>query len=153
TALGPEQGLELLSKAGPYAVIVSDLRMPGMNGIQFLAEAKAIVPDSIRIMLTGYADTSAAIAAVNQGNIFRFLNKPCVGEVLNHTLLAALEQHRLVTAERVLLEQTLRGSIEVLTEMLSLSSPDVFSQTARLRECVRHISQRLECQDGWRFEV
>ncbi len=153
TALGAERGLELVSTSGPYAVIVSDLRMPGMNGIQFLSEAKAITPQSVRIMLTGYADTAAAIAAVNQCNIFRFLNKPCLGEVLGRTLEDALEQHRLIRAEHELLEQTLRGAIGVLTEMLSLSSPEVFSQTARLRACVHHMAMRLKCADVWRFEV
>jgi FixJ family two-component response regulator len=153
TALGAERGLALLSSSGPYAVIVSDLRMPGINGIKFLSEARAITPQSVRIMLTGHADTEAAIAAVNEGNIFRFLNKPCIGEVLGQTLDAALEQHRLVRAEHELLEQTLRGTIEVLTEMLSLSSPVVFSRTSRLRECVHHIAMRLKCADAWRFEV
>jgi response regulator RpfG family c-di-GMP phosphodiesterase len=153
TAVGPERGLELLTTAGPYAVIVSDLRMPGMSGIQFLAEAKNRSPQSVRIMLTGHADTAAAIGAVNQGNIFRFLKKPCVGEVLGKTIEAGLEQYRLAAAEHVLLEQTLRGSIEVLTEMLSLSSPEVFSQTERIRETVRHMSLHLPGADGWRFEV
>jgi FixJ family two-component response regulator len=153
TALGAERALDLVSTNGPYAVIVSDLRMPGMNGIQFLSEAKAIAPQSVRIMLTGHADTEAAIAAVNQGNIFRFLNKPCPGEILDRTLEDALEQNRLVRAEHELLEQTLRGAIAVLTELLSLSSPQVFSQTARLRTCVHHIALRLKCADAWRFEV
>jgi DNA-binding NarL/FixJ family response regulator len=152
-AVGPEQGLEFLKTCGPYTVIVSDLSMPGMNGIQLLAEAKSLCPDTVRIMLTGQADTAAAIGAVNQGNIFRFLLKPCVVEVLGKTIEAAMEQHRLVTAEHVLLEQTLRGAIEVLTEILSLSSPAVFSQTSRLREIVGHVARRLQCHDTWKFEV
>jgi hypothetical protein len=90
---------------------------------------------------------------VNQGNIFRFLQKPCVGEVLGRTVEAALEQHRLITAERVLLEQTLRGAIEVLTEMLSLASPDVFSRAARVRESVRQLAALLNFSDAWKFEV
>ncbi len=153
TALGPEQGIELLKTRGPYTVVVSDLSMPGMNGIQFLAEARKMSPQTVRIMLTGNADTAAAIGAVNQGNIFRFLLKPCVAEVLGKTIEAALEQHRLITAEHALLEQTLRGAIEVLTEILSLSSPAVFSQTSRIREYVRHIAARLQCPDAWKFEV
>jgi response regulator RpfG family c-di-GMP phosphodiesterase len=153
TAVGAEQGLELLTKGGPYAVIVSDLRMPGMNGIQFLAEAKKLSPSSVRIMLTGYADTAAAIGAVNQGNIFRFLNKPCVGEVLGKTIEAGLEQCRLQVAEHVLLEQTLRGCVQVLTEILSLSSPETFSQTQRIRDIVHHIAGHLPGSDSWQFEV
>jgi response regulator RpfG family c-di-GMP phosphodiesterase len=154
TAVGPERGLQMLATSGPYAVIVSDLRMPGMTGIQFLAEARHLSPRSVRIMLTGHADTAAAIGAVNQGNIFRFLNKPCVGEVLAKTIEAGLEQYHLAAAEQVLLEQTLRGSIEVLTEMLSLSNPEVFSQTERISDTIRHMAVRLRGNhDVWQFEV
>jgi response regulator RpfG family c-di-GMP phosphodiesterase len=153
TADSPQQGLLLLAGRGPYSVIVSDLRMPGMTGIDVLAEAKRISPDSVRILLTGHADTNAAVSAINDGNIFRFLMKPCVGEVLAKTIEDALEQHRLITSERLLLERTLRGAIEVLTEMLGLLSPAVFSQASRIRDVVRHAAERLLCPETWRFEV
>ena len=153
TAIGPEQGLQNLAERGPYAVIVSDLRMPGMNGIQFLTRAKEISPDSVRIMLTGHGDAAAAINAVNQGAIFRFLNKPCLPEVLGKTIEAALEQYRLVISERQLLEQTLQGAIGVLTEILGLSSPALFSHTARLREYMEHMTARFGCPNAWRFHV
>ena len=67
---------------GPYAVIMSDLRMPVMDGIQFLSRVREISPDSVRMMLTGDADLENAIRAVNKGNIFRFLTKPCTPDVL-----------------------------------------------------------------------
>ncbi len=76
TAEGPREGLETVSKNGPFTVIVSDFQMPGMNGIEFLTRVRALAPDSVRVMLTGQADFATAIAAVNQGNIFRFLVKP-----------------------------------------------------------------------------
>ena len=153
TAVGPEDGLAAMETRGPYAVIVSDLRMPGMDGIQFLSRAKELAPDTMRIMLTGHADTAAAINAVNQGSIFRFLNKPCVPEVLAKTIEAALEQRHLQQAERELLEQTLRGSVEVLTEILALASPTVFSQTSRLRHYVCHAASQLGASESWPFEV
>lgn len=152
-AVGAEPAIAQLSTDGPYAVIVSDMRMPGMTGIQFLARAKEISPDSVRIMLTGHADTAAAIGAINQAGIFRFLNKPCLPEVLTKTIEAALDHYRLAIAERMLLEQTLRGSIEVLTEILSLSSPAAFSQTARIREYVCYVTAQLGRRDAWKFEV
>ena len=77
TAEGPERGLEAVTERGPFAVIVSDLRMPNMDGIQFLSLVKKKTPNSVRIMLTGCADLETSIAAVNEGNIFRFLTKPC----------------------------------------------------------------------------
>src|SRR5450631_170470 len=122
-ALGPDLALREIAERGPFAVVVSDLRMPGMDGVQFLARVRQISPDTVRIMLTGEADFSAAIEAVNQGNIFQFLSKPCPAEMLGRALDAALEQHALIMAERELLERTLTGSVEVLSEILSLVNP------------------------------
>lgn len=153
TALGGTQGLQKLESSGPFAVIVSDMRMPDMNGIQFLAAARSHDPDAARIMLTGNADLETAMHAVNEGNIFRFLMKPCRKEVLEWALEAALEQHRLVTAERELLEKTLKGSVQVLTDILSLVNPTAFSRSSRLREYVSQMAKRLNLDSAWQFEL
>ena len=153
TALGAELGLKTIEETGPFAVVVSDLRMPHMNGVQFLAKVKELSPNTIRIMLTGEADLYAAAEAVNQGSIFRLLLKPCPADVLGSALDAALEQYRLVNAERELLEQTLRGSVEVMTEILSLVNPEAFGQAHRMRRYVRHISAALQLPDRWQYEV
>lgn len=76
SALGPEQALAAIESDGPYAVVVSDLQMPNMNGLELLAKVRDMSPETVRIMLTGQADLDTAIAAVNQGNIFRFLTSP-----------------------------------------------------------------------------
>jgi response regulator RpfG family c-di-GMP phosphodiesterase len=153
TAPGPVQGLEALERSGPFAVILSDLRMPVMNGIQFLATVKERSPESVRMMLSGQADFAATIEAVNEGSIFRFLTKPCENEHLVKALTAALEQYRLVQAERELLEHTLIGSIEVLSEILSLVSPSAFSRSHRIRRYVRHMADELGLQGTWQYEV
>lgn len=75
-AEGGQQALELIQSSEPFAVIVSDMQMPGMNGAEFLYAAKKISPDSVRMMLTGNADQQTAINAINKGDIFRFINKP-----------------------------------------------------------------------------
>lgn len=153
TATGGEKGLEVLALHGPYAVVVSDFRMPGMNGAQFLAKVSEQSPDSVRVMLTGQADLSDTMSAVNEGKIFRFLTKPCPPEVLVKTLYASVEQHRLIRAERDLLEKTLSGAINMLTEVLSLINPAAFSRAYRLRRYVRHMAQQLNFPDVWQFEV
>ena len=76
TAIGPEEGLKAISEQGPFAVIVSDYRMPVMDGIQFLSRVRQLAPDSVRMMLTGNADLQTAVDAVNEGSIFRLLTKP-----------------------------------------------------------------------------
>lgn len=153
TAIGGAAGLSALAQKGPYAVVVSDMRMPEMDGIQFLSKVKATSPETIRVMLTGNADLETAVNAVNEGNIFRFLTKPCTKETLGKTLTAALLQYRLVTAEKDLLERTLKGSVHVLTEVLSLVNPAAFSRAARLRSSMAHIAKAMGIASPWRLEV
>lgn len=93
TADGGEKGLDLVKNDGPFAVIVSDLKMPGMNGNQFLAHVKDISPETTRILLTGYADLKSAIEAINTGRIFRLLTKPCDKIDLIQTLENGVEQY------------------------------------------------------------
>ena len=153
TALGPETALRAIHAQGPYAVVVSDFRMPGMNGIELLARVKEMAPDTIRIMLTGNAGLATAIAAVNEGNIFRFLTKPCEPTVLAQALRAAIRQYQLVAAERDVLEKTLNGSIRVLTEILSLVDPPAFGHSRMLRECARTLAQALKMENVWEVEM
>jgi DNA-binding NtrC family response regulator len=88
-----------------------------MDGPQFLK--KGLVPETVGMMLTGPAGLNDAVAAANEDNIFRFLAKPCPHEVLFKALEAALEQYRQVMAERELVEKTLHGVLNLLTEILS----------------------------------
>jgi len=86
TALSGAAGLEALEREGPFAVVVSDMRMPGMDGATFLGHVRERAPETVRVLLTGHADLDGAIAAVNQGNIFRFLTKPCPRDMLIEAL-------------------------------------------------------------------
>ncbi|PWU00855.1 MAG: two-component system response regulator [Terriglobia bacterium] len=153
TAIGPELGLQAITNNGPFPVVVSDLRMPHMNGIEFLTRVRQIAPDTVRVMLTGDADLGATIQAVNEGKVFRFLTKPCPSDMLARTLEAALEQHRLITSERELLERTLRGSIGVLSEILSLVNPAAFSRGHRVRRYVHQMSETLNLPERWQYEL
>ena len=153
TATGGLQGLEAIAAKGPFSVVVADLRMPVMDGIQFLAKVRAISPDTVRIMLTGQGDLATAMAAVNQGNIFRFLSKPCTPVVLEKVLEAGIEQHRLVTAERELTRETLLGCVQVLVEVLSIVQPEAFSRSTRVRRYVRQIAAGIGLECGWELEA
>lgn len=151
-ASGPE-GLEILDSQGPFAVVLSDMRMPVMDGIEFLSHVKQRSPDTVRMMLTGNADLQTAINAVNEGNIFRFLTKPCPVTDLTTALRAGVEQYHLITTERVLLGKTLKGSIQVLSEILSLVNPSAFSRASRISSTVKDIVTHLQLPDSWQFEL
>ncbi len=153
TAGGGRQGLAATQQHGPYSVVISDMRMPEMNGAQFFAQLRQTAPDTIRILLTGYSDLSAAMDAVNEGNIFRFLTKPCEKEVLARAITTGLVQYRLVTAEKELLENTLMGSIKVLTDVLSAASPEAFGRSMRITRIVRYLASKFSLPAPWRFET
>ena len=153
TASSPGQALALLQSEGPFSIIVSDLRMPGISGVDLLAKAAEEWPDTVRILLTGEADTQAAMAAVNQGQVYRFLSKPFPLPALAQILVAALAQYNLVVSEKVLLEKTLSGSIKVLTEILCLTHPLAFSRANRARNTVKQLLADMDLADNWEFEI
>ena len=152
TAGGGEEALEMMASNGTYAVVVSDMRMPGMNGVELLSAAKKRWPDTVRIMLTGNADQQTAVDAVNHGDVFRFLNKPCEAEDLAQAVNVGFRQHELITAEKELLEKTLRGSIKALADVLSLANPEVFGRTTRYKTHVSRLANELGLDSVWQLE-
>lgn len=146
-------GLALVRQGPPFAVVVSDYQMPGLDGAAFLQQVRQLAPDTVRVLLTGRSDLAAAVAAVNQGQIFRFLAKPAAPEVLLPVITAAAEQYRLATAERELLEQTLHGSIKALISLLALVQPAALGRTGRLKRHVSALAERLDIPDRWSLEI
>lgn len=141
--------LRACEEAGPYAVLITDMRMPTMDGIELLQRVRQRYPDTVRLMLTGNVDIQTAINAVNDGCVFRFLTKPCPPEIMGIAITAALEQHALVTAERDLLSKTLAGSVELLTDILSISNPAAFGCTSKIRRLCSDICAHLQVADAW----
>jgi response regulator RpfG family c-di-GMP phosphodiesterase len=147
------EALQCLQESGPFAVVVADMRMPGMNGLELLAKVQAQAPDTVRIMLTGNADQPTAIGAVNQGHVFRFLTKPCDAETLLLALNAGLSQYALVTGERELLEKTLSGAVRVLTDILATVDSRSFNRAHVLRDQMRHFLVALSGKVSWECEL
>lgn len=153
TVLGGVEGLAALDQNGPVAVVVSDQRMPKMDGVEFLRRVKQTSPDTVRIMLTGNTDVDTAISAVNEGSIFRFYTKPCAPETLADGIDAGLRQFSLATAEKQLLERTLAGSVKVLVDVLSLVDPEAFQLAQRSRPWMGKIAKSLGLENMWELDV
>jgi response regulator RpfG family c-di-GMP phosphodiesterase len=155
TTTEPREALDLLGEKpdDPFAVIISDMRMPGMTGITVLEQAQQRARDTTRVLLTGDADIQAAIGAINRGNVFRFILKPCPPEPLKVALAASCEQHRLVRSERELLQDTLKGCVDALMDTLAMAQPALFSRAGRLRRLVQEVSGRLDLTDAWQVEM
>lgn len=148
-----DQALTLLEREGPFAVLLTDYNMPGMNGNELLNRARAISPDTVRIMLTGYADLEKTITAVNEGSVFRFLTKPCPVEQLTLCLGDAIRQYNLVTAERELLNKTLGGSIQVMMEILGILNHAAFALAQKRRSGARALIRELGASNAWAIEI
>jgi len=138
-----QSALQLLKEQGAPAVVVSDMRMPGMDGAVLLKQIKNLYPDTTRILLTGEPGRDAAISAVNEAQIFRFLTKPCPPDQLRAAIDAAVSQHRLLSAERVLLQETLVGCIRTLVDILALTHPAAFGRTTRVTRLAMQLATAI----------
>jgi DNA-binding NtrC family response regulator len=94
TAPGGKEGLAIIQLFGPFAVVISDMRMPGLDGAEFLARVRELSPHTVRMLLTGHNDLKRAIAAVNEGQIFHYLHKPCSKEEMVSAIRLGLAQYR-----------------------------------------------------------
>jgi response regulator RpfG family c-di-GMP phosphodiesterase len=153
TAEGGVRALEKISANGPYGVVIADRQMPGMDGIQFLSRVRENAPDTVRIMLTGNADLESAIKVVNEGNIFRFLTKPCAPEILGKAIEDGLVQYRLVMAEKELLNKTLSGSIKLLTDILSMMDPQSFDRAQTMRGVITSVIKQFKLENDWEIHL
>jgi DNA-binding NarL/FixJ family response regulator len=151
TAPSGAEGLRLLAESGPFALVVSDMRMPLMNGAQFLAKVREQAPDTVRMILSGQADLQATIAAVNDGQIYRFLSKPCPSDQLAAAVADGLNQYRLLTAEKVLLKETLNGAVQMLIEILGMVRPAASSRASRLRRYTVSLAAALALPEQWQW--
>ena len=152
-ALGGKEGLDALAAIGPYAVVVSDMRMPEMDGADFLTHVKEKYPETVRVMLTGYANLESASRAINEGAIYRFATKPCAPDDFRALIKLAVEQHELLALEKALLADTLRGTIEVLSQVLELVNPVAFGRASRIRRIVNHMVDQMHLPHDWMYDT
>jgi response regulator RpfG family c-di-GMP phosphodiesterase len=152
-ANGGNSALQILKEKGAPAVILSDMRMPGMDGATLLKHVKQLYPETTRILLTGEPGRDAAISAVNEGQIFRFLTKPCPPDQLRSAIEAGVLHHRLLIAEKVLLQQTLIGCIKALVDILAITNPVAFGRSARVKRLATELAASTGNAGFWQLEA
>lgn len=153
TAENGETALAKLESEGPFAVVMCDMRMPGMDGVEVLHHFAELAPDTVRMMLTGNADQGTAIEAVNRGSIFRFFSKPVPMTTLDEGIRAGLDRYRLVTAEKRLLSETVAGSVAMLVDVLSMAAPEVFQQSQRIRAWANIVARAMQVENPWIVDI
>ena len=156
TALSGDEALKLLERMGGAAVVISDMRMPGMNGATLLNNVMHLYPDASRIMLTGETGRDAAISAVNavnHGHVLQFLTKPCTPEALKAAVAMGVAKHRLANTERAILKETLNGCLEIFMEILALTNPAAFGRASRLNRLATEFAATLGYEDYWQLQA
>lgn len=111
--------LRLLEERDDIGVILSEVRLPRVDGVEFLLRAGELAPHAIQILLTGYAGVDVAVRAVNTGRVFRFLTKPCPKDQLLAAVASAIEQHRLVTMRDQVLDETLPQTLRLFLRLVA----------------------------------
>ena len=147
------EGLELFKREGGFAAVLSDMRMPHMSGAEMLHGIKKIDSEVVTVLLTGHTDFESAMAAVNDGNVFRMLSKPCPPDVLRKVLRDAIEQYDLITSKRILLDQTLRGAVDALAQSLAITQPLFFGRAQRVRRMANGLAEAVQLVESWRVGV
>ncbi|MEM9185950.1 MAG: response regulator [Planctomycetota bacterium] len=153
TALSGPQGLEAIEQSGPFAVVVTDMRMPGMDGVQYIRRAREAAPDSVYLMLTGNQDIATAMRAVNEGEVFRFLNKPSSTEELTRAINAALRYHALAAAEKELLNRTFVGAVSAITTVFDTALPELGGLGAGFSGIVSAMCAHADIEERWEFKL
>jgi CheY-like chemotaxis protein len=148
-----EAGLEIFEKEGPFTIVVSDQILPGMNGADFLAKVIHRDPYCTTMLLTGHANYQDAMKAVNDGHVFRLLEKPYCPKALQEAILAGARQRELLEAEQVLLQETLVGAVNALTDTLATVKPLFFGRAQRVKRLAGEVARYLNYPHVWRVET
>jgi len=153
TALNAEDGLKVFENEGPFTIVASDQILPGMNGAEFLAMVSRRDPYCSTMLVTGHANYRDAMRAVNDGHVFRLLDKPYAEQDLIDAIQAGVRQRELLESERVLLHETLVGAVNALTETLATVKPLFFGRAQRVKRMAGEVARYLNYPHVWRVET
>jgi len=158
TATSAIEGLSLM-RVFPIQIVISDYRMPEMNGVEFLREVCRLWPDTIRIVLSGYADIQAVIAAINEGQVYKFMAKPWNNEDLRITIVNAIDRYRLLQENMQLMEdlkrknEALRKFNDTLEEIVAERTYELKKSTETTEKAfvatIRVIASMIETRDPY----
>ncbi len=153
TAGSAEEAIEKITAEDKYALIVTDYRMPGKTGVDLLRKARELRPQTVRMLITGYADVKISLEAINEGSVFRMMTKPCDTQSFYRGIEDGLRQHELITAEKELLEQTLNGAVSMLGDILSVLDHGAFGRANKMAHAARYVAQNMGMEKLWEIEV
>ena len=139
-AIGADEAVKAVRQSGPFAVVLTDHKLPRRDGPTLLDLIRTAYPHTVGLLMAGHNDLDLAVNAVMDGRAFRCVTKPLAPAALIRNIEAGLAQHKLLTAEQSFIEETMHGSVQALTEVLSLANPAAFGRSLRIQGLVRRLS-------------
>lgn len=152
-AANPKEGLIALRDEGPFAVVVADMQMPGIGGVEFLIRCLKHCPDSIRILITALEDVRAVAHAINRARISRLLLKPISSAHLDAELLMAVREHERLKAESEIVFAAISSGVKLLTSVLSMTRPAAHLLANQARVVVKRVALQMGIADTWAVEL
>ncbi|MFZ5444637.1 MAG: response regulator [Myxococcota bacterium] len=153
TANGGQAALELLRRDRNFAIIISDMRMPVMDGAQFLREARLLAPDAVRVLLTGEADLEAVISAVNAGHIHHYLRKPLERDELTRIVQRGFLEYAETQGRRERARKMVRAGVDLTLLVLSVKAPAAAAHAQRAGQLATRLGEALGLSDLFTVEL
>lgn len=153
TAHSAEDALPLVQPEPPFAAVIADVFLPGMNGIALLAQCAKVSPDTVRIALTGDSTRDTVVESVNHANVFRFVSKPVRVDNLVEIVEAAVRRYESLRVERDMMDTTVRTSVNLLLEVLATVDPVTFELSQRVVGAIRAFARTLRLSNAWELEL
>ncbi|GAB1641344.1 response regulator [Krasilnikovia sp. MM14-A1259] len=155
TTSDPGEALGRLADAAadPFGVVIADLQMPTVGGVNVLQRAQAVSPQTTRLLLADEIDVADTMAAINQGHVYQLLLKPCPPIELRTAVAAAVAQHQLTRADQHQARNSLEGSVEALLATLAQAQPALVERAHRMRRTAEHVCATLGLPEAWQVEL
>lgn len=152
-AYSAEDALDAFREENKVAVLLSDIDMPGMSGIELIETVRKVSPLTVRILISGTGGYDEVVRAVNNGGIFHYLRKPCELDGICEVLRQGLTQYKVTSTEQELLDTTLKNVVRLLIDMLTFIAPEAHQRAMRVREIVARLCRRLKVKPNWNYDV
>jgi response regulator RpfG family c-di-GMP phosphodiesterase len=136
-----------------YKVIIADYHMPNMNGLEFFKKINKMIPSSVNILTTSHPDLNIALSSINDNDIYRFLVKPINSEELLSIINESVKYYNYKHYKKDLFENTLRGSVKVLVEIISIIHIQNFTHSQQYIKILKDVAKEAGYKDIWEVEI
>lgn len=147
------EAMEILDRQGPFAVIVCNLYMSGVSGIDFLRKVRKAYPNTRRIILSEVSDSATIILAINRARVYHYVTKPCPPVILEMIIEKAVKRYRYIATEKNFIDETIKETVNAFSDILAMTNPVAFTRCSRIASVVLQVCKELGLRECWKYEA